>query len=155
MRLPVNTKKSGYDFPDIRDGMNGMAFIETVVKSSNSKEKWVKFPTLQSKVFMSKKIGIIGAGGMLQYHAAGFRAGGAELVAICDMNEQAAQKAAKEYDVSHVFSDSAKMLSELSELDAISIITPNRTHRPLAVQARSRKACFLRKTTSIKCIRSR
>ena len=83
---------------------------------------------------MSKKIGIIGAGGMLQYHAAGFRAGGAELVAICDMNEQAAQKAAKEYDVSHVFSDSAKMLSELSELDAISIITPNRTHRPLAVQ---------------------
>tara|TARA_B100002019_G_scaffold70383_1_gene60613 strand:- start:11002 stop:12087 length:1086 start_codon:yes stop_codon:yes gene_type:complete len=84
---------------------------------------------------MSKKIGIIGAGGMLQYHAAGFRAGGAELVAICDMNEQAAQKAAKEYDVSHVFSDSAKMLSELSELDAISIITPNRTHRPLAVQA--------------------
>jgi len=39
-------RKSGYDFPDIRDGMNGMAFIETVVKSSNSKEKWVKFPTL-------------------------------------------------------------------------------------------------------------
>ena len=27
------------------------------------------------------------------------------------------------------------MLSELSELDAISIITPNRTHRPLAIQA--------------------
>ena len=84
---------------------------------------------------MSKKIGIIGAGGMLQYHAAGFRAGGADLLAICDMNEQAAQVAAKEYDVPHVFSDSAKMLSELSELDAISIITPNRTHRPLAIQA--------------------
>ena len=28
---------------------------------------------------------------MLQYHAAGFRAGGAELVAICDMNEAAAR----------------------------------------------------------------
>ena len=83
---------------------------------------------------MSKKIGIIGAGGMLQYHAAGFRAGGADLLAICDMNEKAAQNAAKEYDVPHVFSDSAKMLSELPELDAISIITPNRTHRPLAVQ---------------------
>jgi len=39
-------RKSGYDFPDIRDGMIGMAFIETVVKSSRSKEKWVKFPTL-------------------------------------------------------------------------------------------------------------
>jgi predicted dehydrogenase len=39
-------RKSGYDFPDIRDGMIGMAFIETVVKSSKSKDKWVKFPTL-------------------------------------------------------------------------------------------------------------
>jgi predicted dehydrogenase len=39
-------RKSGYDFPDIRDGMIGMAFIETVVKSSNSKEKWVKFPSI-------------------------------------------------------------------------------------------------------------
>lgn len=84
---------------------------------------------------MSKKIGIIGAGGMLQYHAAGFRAGGAELVAICDMNESAAKNAAKEYEVPNVFSDSAKMLGDLSDLDAISIITPNRTHRPLAIQA--------------------
>ena len=39
-------RKSGYDFPDIRDGIIGMAFIETVVKSSESKEKWVKFPSI-------------------------------------------------------------------------------------------------------------
>ena len=37
-------RKKGYDFPDISDGIIGMAFIETVVKSSKSKEKWVKFP---------------------------------------------------------------------------------------------------------------
>ena len=72
---------------------------------------------------------------MLEYHAAGFCAGGADLLAICDMNEKAAQKAAKELGIPHVFSDSAKMLSELTDLDAISIITPNRTHRPLAIQA--------------------
>ena len=72
---------------------------------------------------------------MLQYHAAGFLAGGAELIAICDMNETAAKSAAAEYEVPYVFSDSATMLSELSDLDAISIITPNRTHRPLAIQA--------------------
>ena len=83
---------------------------------------------------MSKKIGIIGAGGMLQYHAAGFRAGGADLIAICDMNEVAAKSAAEKYQVPHVFSDSAKMLGELTDLDAISIITPNRTHCPLAIQ---------------------
>jgi len=50
------------------------------------------------------------------------------------MNEVAAKSAAEKYQVPHVFSDSAKMLSELTDLDAISIITPNRTHCPLAIQ---------------------
>jgi len=39
-------RKSGYDYPDIRDGIIGMAFIETVVKSSKLKEKWMKFPSI-------------------------------------------------------------------------------------------------------------
>jgi predicted dehydrogenase len=34
----------GYDFPTVDDGVAGMAFIETAVKSSNSNEKWIKFP---------------------------------------------------------------------------------------------------------------
>lgn len=32
------------DFPGIDDGIVGMAFIETVVKSSKSTQKWTKFP---------------------------------------------------------------------------------------------------------------
>lgn len=32
------------DFPTIEDGVRGMAFIETVVKSSQSKQKWIKMP---------------------------------------------------------------------------------------------------------------
>jgi hypothetical protein len=36
--------KSGYDFPTIDDGLAGMAFIETVVKSSKAGAKWTKFP---------------------------------------------------------------------------------------------------------------
>ena len=39
-------RKSGYDFPDIRDGIIGMAFIEAVVKSSKAKDKWIKFPSI-------------------------------------------------------------------------------------------------------------
>ena len=39
-------RKNGYDYPDIRDGLIGMAFIETVVKSSKAKEKWIKFPRI-------------------------------------------------------------------------------------------------------------
>ena len=45
-RVGKYPRKSGYDYPDIRDGIIGMAFIETVVKSSKSKEKWIKFPAI-------------------------------------------------------------------------------------------------------------
>ena len=31
------------DFPSVDDGIRGLAFIETVVKSSKSKDKWTKF----------------------------------------------------------------------------------------------------------------
>ena len=34
------------DFPTIDDGVEGMAFIETVVKSSKQGAKWVRFPRL-------------------------------------------------------------------------------------------------------------
>jgi predicted dehydrogenase len=36
--------KAGYDFPNIDDGVAGMAFIETAVKSGKAGAKWVKFP---------------------------------------------------------------------------------------------------------------
>ncbi|MCF3650394.1 Gfo/Idh/MocA family protein [Synoicihabitans lomoniglobus] len=36
--------KKGYDFPTIDDGIAGMLFIETVVKSSNKGARWTKFP---------------------------------------------------------------------------------------------------------------
>ena len=34
------------DFPTVEDGVRGMAFIETVVKSSKSNQKWTKMPAL-------------------------------------------------------------------------------------------------------------
>ena len=36
----------GYDFPDATDGIAGLAFIETAVKSSGSEDKWLQFPEL-------------------------------------------------------------------------------------------------------------
>jgi hypothetical protein len=29
-----------YDFPDVEDGVRGMAFVDTVIKSANSNKKW-------------------------------------------------------------------------------------------------------------------
>ena len=46
VRAEVSRKKlpRDPDFPTIEDGVEGMAFIETVVKSSRLGAKWVKFP---------------------------------------------------------------------------------------------------------------
>ena len=82
---------------------------------------------------MSIKVGIIGAGGMMQYHAAGFIQGGAKIAAVADMNLAAAEKAAKEFGA-QPFSDPAKMLAE-ANVDAVTIITPNKFHKPLVIQA--------------------
>jgi predicted dehydrogenase len=38
--------KKSYDFPTVDDGVAGMAFIETAVKSAKRCAKWVKFPAV-------------------------------------------------------------------------------------------------------------
>jgi predicted dehydrogenase len=83
---------------------------------------------------MTIKVGIIGAGGMLQYHAAGFQKAGAKIIAIADRHTVAAQKAAEKYSVSNVFESVEAMLAGCPELDAVSIIVPNKLHAPLAIQ---------------------
>ena len=83
---------------------------------------------------MSTKVGVIGAGGMLQYHAAGFRQAGAEIVAIADPAPGAARKAADKWCVKHPHESVDAMLAEHKELQAVSIIVPNKFHAPLAIQ---------------------
>ncbi|QTN30793.1 Gfo/Idh/MocA family oxidoreductase [Akkermansiaceae bacterium] len=83
---------------------------------------------------MSVKVGVIGAGWMVKYHAEGFRKAGAEMVAVADPAPGAAEKAAKEWGIPKTFDSVDKMLAEASELDAVSIIVPNKFHAPLAIQ---------------------
>ena len=80
------------------------------------------------------RIGIIGAGGMSAYHIPGFRKGGAEVVAIADPNRTAAERCAKTHGIGEVY-DSAERMLKGSKLDAVSVITPNRFHAPLAIAA--------------------
>lgn len=82
---------------------------------------------------MSTKVGIIGAGGMLRYHVDGFRAANAEIVAVADLAPGAAAKAAAEWGIDHSFSSVEEML-EQADLEAVSIIVPNKFHAPLAIQ---------------------
>jgi predicted dehydrogenase len=83
---------------------------------------------------MSIEVGVIGAGGMLQYHAAGFRQAGAEIVAVADAAPGAAARAAEKWNIANAYDSVEAMLAECSELDAVSIIVPNKFHKPLAIQ---------------------
>ncbi len=45
IREEVSGKKvKVHDYPDVEDGLYGMVFIDTAVKSAASKQKWTKFP---------------------------------------------------------------------------------------------------------------
>ena len=60
-----------------------------------------------------------------------------QLVAFCDLVEERAQKAAKEYGTpdAAVYTDYREMLRR-SDLDVVYILTPNRTHCELTIAAR-------------------
>lgn len=84
---------------------------------------------------MSKKLAIIGAGGMAAYHINGFRQAGGEVVAIADVNAEAAAKTAADHGIGQSFGDVAEMFTAIPDLDGVSIIVPNKFHAPLALQA--------------------
>jgi predicted dehydrogenase len=83
---------------------------------------------------MAIKVGVIGAGGMLQYHAAGFRAAGAEILAVADPAPGAAARAAKQWGIPQSFESVGAMLTECKELEAVSIIVPNLYHSSLSIE---------------------
>lgn len=86
---------------------------------------------------------------MAQYHIAGFRQVGAEVAAIADMYEPAAQAAAEKYGIP-VALGSVEAILEMKELDAISVIVPNKFHAPLVIQVlESGKHVFCEKPPAI------
>ena len=88
---------------------------------------------------------------MLQYHAAGFRQAGAEIVAVADPAPGAAAKAADKWNISNAYESVDAMLAECEELDAVSIIVPNKFHAPLALQClKAGKHVFCEKPPALK-----
>ncbi len=71
---------------------------------------------------------------MLQYHAAGFRQAGAEIVAVADPAPDAAASAAGKWGIARAYDSVDAMLSGSPEIEAVSIIVPNKFHAPLTLQ---------------------
>ncbi len=84
---------------------------------------------------MPLKIGIVGAGGMASYHLEGFTRAGAEVIAMSDMNTNRAEAFASSRGIKKVFGSLVDMLKAVPELDAVSVITPNKFHMPMVVEA--------------------
>jgi len=83
------------------------------------------------------RVAIIGTGGISRSHVAAYRkAGGFEIVAVCDIFREKALQAANEWGVpqKHVFTSYNKML-EMDGLDAVSVCTYNQAHRRPTVAA--------------------
>jgi predicted dehydrogenase len=71
---------------------------------------------------------------MLQYHAAGFKQAGAEIIAVADPAPGAAQKAATKWGIPNAYESVDAMLAAHKDLDAVSVIVPNKFHAALAIQ---------------------
>ncbi|WP_082084101.1 Gfo/Idh/MocA family protein [Paenibacillus beijingensis] len=82
-------------------------------------------------------IGVIGLGGIANFHIAGILASGdAVLWSICDCNEEALKKRAEEFDIPEArqYLNYEELLQD-PELDAVMIGTPNGSHFAIANEA--------------------
>jgi predicted dehydrogenase len=72
---------------------------------------------------------------MASYHYEGFTRAGAEVIAMADTDVSRAGAFAAARGIGKTYGSLGEMLKGSPELDAVSIITPNKFHRPLAVEA--------------------
>ncbi|MBI4978100.1 MAG: Gfo/Idh/MocA family oxidoreductase [Spirochaetes bacterium] len=80
------------------------------------------------------KVAVIGLG-IGKSHLKGYQSHpDAEIVAVCDLNQELGAQIAAEYKVPKIFTDAEKMFKEC-ELDAVSVCTPNKFHAPLTMTA--------------------
>lgn len=93
------------------------------------------------------RIGIIGAGRIGKVHAQtlAFRVPNAALLAIADVNADAARELAQQYQIPQVLRDSAQILKD-PVIDAVVICSPTETHADLVISAaRAGKHIFCEK----------
>ncbi len=81
------------------------------------------------------RVGVIGTGGIAGSQARNLLAiEDVEVVAGCDISEEALAKFAEKYEVPHRFADYNEML-QLDELDAVTVCTPNIAHKEPTIAA--------------------
>ncbi|MBT2762303.1 Gfo/Idh/MocA family oxidoreductase [Paenibacillus sp. ISL-20] len=83
----------------------------------------------------SINIGVIGTGSISAMHLQSYQKhANANLLAVCDLNEERAQRAAEKYGATKVYTDYNELLADPA-IDAVSICTWNNTHAEISIAA--------------------
>lgn len=89
-------------------------------------------------------VGIIGCGGKGASDAEGVA--GENIVALCDVDENTLNRAAKKYPGAKLYRDYRKMLEQQKDIDAVTVSTPDHQHAPAAMMAiKLRKHVYVQK----------
>ncbi|MBN1458002.1 MAG: Gfo/Idh/MocA family oxidoreductase, partial [Armatimonadetes bacterium] len=80
------------------------------------------------------KIGIIGVGQIGDMHLQTYQKLPVEIVAVADVDEEAANRAAQEYGVEKTFTDFRELL-KIEEIQAVDVCLHNNLHAPVTIAA--------------------
>lgn len=82
------------------------------------------------------KVGIVGCGGVAKgvHIPALLKVDGAEVAAVCDIDETEAKRTAKMFDIDRYYADLSDMLKR-EDLEMVDICTPPQMHAPMVIQA--------------------
>lgn len=84
------------------------------------------------------QIGLIGAGSMAEYHIKGFREAGATVVGIADQSQERGTALADKFGFAgNAYLSLQEMMRAHPGIQAVSVITPNKFHRPVVMEALS------------------
>jgi len=84
------------------------------------------------------RLGIIGTGGMANLHAERFKnAHGCRIVAACDVDLPRAQEFADRHGIPASFASATELLGS-ADLDAVTVVTPDAFHVPVALECLAR-----------------
>jgi len=80
------------------------------------------------------RVGIIGCGNISPVHARGYRAAGAEIVAVADVCATARARLAEESGAPEQYGSAADLIHN-ARVDAVSVALPNHLHAPVTIAA--------------------
>ena len=82
------------------------------------------------------KVAVIGVGGISAYHIEPYMKNpNVELYALCDIDEAKLKLKGEKYNITRLYTDAETMLTELPEIDAVSVCTSNDAHAKCSIIA--------------------